>query len=59
MDYSTFHGQFALDCVNNCAGLIGYAVNEFDSVLARYLADSYLSYAASGFAALPFLRSLM
>jgi hypothetical protein len=38
---------------------IGYAVNEFDSVLAGYLVDSYLSYAASGFAALSFLRWLM
>ncbi|KAG6006700.1 hypothetical protein E4U21_006775 [Claviceps maximensis] len=39
--------------------LVGYAVNEFDTVLAGYLADSYLSYAASGFAALSILRSLM
>lgn len=39
--------------------LIGYAVNEFDSVLAGYLADSYLSFAASGFAALSLVRSLM
>lgn len=39
--------------------LIGYALNEFDSVLAGYLADSYLSYAASGFAALSLLRSTM
>ncbi|KAG6016575.1 hypothetical protein E4U43_003512 [Claviceps pusilla] len=38
---------------------VGYAVNEFDTVLAGYLADSYLSYAASGFAALSVLRSLM
>ncbi|KAG5984364.1 hypothetical protein E4U55_005039 [Claviceps digitariae] len=38
---------------------VGYAVNEFDTVLAGYLADSYLSYAASGFAALSILRSLM
>ncbi|KAJ5267020.1 hypothetical protein N7478_009828 [Penicillium angulare] len=38
--------------------LIGYAVNEFDSVLAGYLADSYLSFAASGFAALSLVRSL-
>ncbi|KAH8700928.1 putative MFS transporter [Talaromyces proteolyticus] len=36
---------------------IGYALNEFDTVLAGYLADSYLSYAASGFAALALLRS--
>jgi len=39
--------------------LIGYACNEFDAVLAGYLADSYLSYAGSGFAALSMLRSLM
>ncbi|KAK2616601.1 hypothetical protein QQS21_000424 [Conoideocrella luteorostrata] len=39
--------------------LVGYAVNELDTVLAGYLADSYLSYAASGFAALSVLRSLM
>lgn len=38
---------------------IGCAVNEFDSVLAGYLADSYLTYAASGLAALSFLRSFM
>ncbi|KAJ5648399.1 hypothetical protein N7490_004771 [Penicillium lividum] len=39
--------------------LIGYALNEFDAVLAGYLADSYLSFAASGFAALSLVRSLM
>lgn len=39
--------------------LIGYAVNEFDSVLAGYLADSYQGYAASGFAAVAVLRSSM
>lgn len=39
--------------------LIGCACNEFDAVLAGYLADSYLSYASSGFAALSMLRSLM
>ncbi|KAJ5793030.1 MFS multidrug transporter [Penicillium pulvis] len=39
--------------------LIGYAINEFDAVLAGYLADSYLSFAASGFAALSLVRSLM
>ncbi|KAJ5107490.1 hypothetical protein N7456_004165, partial [Penicillium angulare] len=39
--------------------LIGYSVNEFDSVLAGYLADSYLGYAASGFAAVQLLRSSM
>ncbi|KAG5916318.1 hypothetical protein E4U53_004334 [Claviceps sorghi] len=38
---------------------VGYAVNEFDTVLTGYLADSYLSYAASGFAALSVLRSLL
>ncbi|KAF2677839.1 MFS multidrug transporter [Lentithecium fluviatile CBS 122367] len=40
-------------------GFIGYALNEFDTVLAGYLADSYLSYAASGFAALALVRSTM
>lgn len=39
--------------------LVGYACNEFDAVLAGYLADSYLTYAASGYAALAMLRSLM
>ncbi|KAL4909128.1 hypothetical protein BDW74DRAFT_174340 [Aspergillus multicolor] len=39
--------------------LIGYALNEFDAVLAGYLADSYLSYAASGFAALALVRSCL
>ncbi|KAG5929130.1 hypothetical protein E4U42_007034 [Claviceps africana] len=38
---------------------VGYAVNEFDTVLTGYLADSYLSYSASGFAALSILRSLL
>jgi len=38
---------------------IGYSLNEFDTVLAGYLADSYLSYAASGFAAVALLRSTM
>lgn len=40
-------------------GFVGYALNEFDTVLAGYLADNYLSYAASGFAALALLRSSM
>ncbi|EFR00842.1 hypothetical protein MGYG_03847 [Nannizzia gypsea CBS 118893] len=39
--------------------LIGYALNEFDAVLAGYLADSYLSYSASGFAALSLVRSTL
>lgn len=39
--------------------LIGYALNEFDAVLAGYLADSYLSYAASGFAALALVRAVL
>ncbi|KAJ5965880.1 hypothetical protein N7481_012594 [Penicillium waksmanii] len=30
--------------------LIGYAVNEFDTVLLGYLVDSYLTYSASGLA---------
>ncbi|KAH8879771.1 MFS multidrug transporter [Thozetella sp. PMI_491] len=39
--------------------LVGYAITEFDVVLAGYMADSYLSYAASGFGALAMLRSLL
>ncbi|KAF9882256.1 MFS multidrug transporter [Colletotrichum karsti] len=37
---------------------VGYAVNEFDHVLAGYLTDCYQTYAASGFAALALVRSL-
>ncbi|KAK0510422.1 hypothetical protein JMJ35_006854 [Cladonia borealis] len=37
--------------------LLGYATNEFDAVLAGYLADSYTIYAASAFAAMCFLRA--
>lgn len=45
----------------SCIALVmtGYAANEFDCVLAGYLADSYVSYAASGLAALAMLRSLL
>jgi hypothetical protein len=39
--------------------LVGYALNEFDPVLAGYLPDSYLIYAASGFAALSLILSSM
>ncbi|KAF3006312.1 hypothetical protein E8E14_000271 [Neopestalotiopsis sp. 37M] len=39
--------------------LIGYANNEFDTVLVGYVADSYLSYASSGFAAVALLRSVL
>ncbi|KAI9369176.1 major facilitator superfamily domain-containing protein [Aspergillus egyptiacus] len=39
--------------------LIGYALNEIDYVLGGYLADSYLSYAASGLAALSLVRALL
>lgn len=38
---------------------IGYALNEIDYVLGGYLADSYLSYAASGLAALSLIRALL
>lgn len=38
--------------------LVGYSVNEFDSVLSGYLADSYLSYSASAFGAQALLRSV-
>ena len=36
--------------------LLGFATNEFDAVLAGYLADSYTIFAASAFAAMCFLR---
>ncbi|KAM5444755.1 hypothetical protein MferCBS31731_000210 [Microsporum ferrugineum] len=39
--------------------LVGYALNEFDAVLSGYLADSYLSYSASGFAAVSLVRSIL
>ncbi|KAI1854654.1 hypothetical protein JX265_007478 [Neoarthrinium moseri] len=38
---------------------VGYALNEFDTVLIGYVADSYLSYSASGFAAVALLRSIL
>ncbi|KAL9113623.1 MAG: hypothetical protein Q9227_002361 [Pyrenula ochraceoflavens] len=37
---------------------IGFAINEFDAVLAGYMADSYTIYSASAFACLSILRSL-
>ncbi|KAJ0163798.1 putative transporter C36.03c [Colletotrichum tanaceti] len=37
---------------------VGYAVNEFDYVLAGYLTDCYQTYSASAFAALALVRSL-
>ena len=37
--------------------LLGFATNEFDAVLAGYLADSYTTFAASAFAAMAFLRA--
>ena len=37
---------------------MGFAVNEFDAVLAGYMADSYTIYSASAFASLSILRSL-
>ncbi|KAL4888306.1 major facilitator superfamily domain-containing protein [Aspergillus ambiguus] len=39
--------------------LIGYSLNEIDYVLGGYLTDSYLSYAASGLAALSLVRALL
>ncbi|KAK1149427.1 hypothetical protein N8T08_006650 [Aspergillus melleus] len=39
--------------------LIGYSLNEIDYVLSGYLTDSYLSYAASGLAALSVVRALL
>ncbi|KAK7443363.1 fluconazole resistance protein 1 [Colletotrichum acutatum] len=38
---------------------IGYAVNEFDYVLAGYLTDSYQTYSASAFAALSLSRATL
>ncbi|KAF9887766.1 hypothetical protein FE257_009572 [Aspergillus nanangensis] len=38
---------------------IGYGLNEVDYVLGGYLTDSYLSYAASGLAALSVVRALL
>lgn len=37
----------------------GYATNEFDTVLAGYLADSYTTYASSAFTSLAFLRAFL
>lgn len=39
--------------------LVGFALNEFDCVLAGYIADCYKSYAASGIGALALTRSLL
>lgn len=39
--------------------LVGFAVVEFDSVLAGYLTDTYTSHAASANASLSFLRAVM
>lgn len=38
---------------------LGYATNEFDTVLGGYLADSYPNYAASAFTSLSLLRALL
>ncbi|KAL4959355.1 major facilitator superfamily domain-containing protein [Aspergillus stella-maris] len=38
---------------------VGFAINEFGTVLAGYLADSYHSYAASAFASMSLARSLL
>ncbi len=37
---------------------VGFAANEFDCVLAGYLADSYTIYAASAIAATAFVRAI-
>ncbi|PLB52196.1 MFS multidrug transporter [Aspergillus steynii IBT 23096] len=39
--------------------LVGFALNEFDTVLYVYLADAYLSYSASATAAVQFVRALL
>ena len=39
--------------------LVGWALNEFDVVLAGYMADTYRAYAASGFGAMALLRSAL
>lgn len=49
--------HWTVSCI--ALALIGYALNKFDAVLAGYLADSYLTYAASWFAALAFLRAIL
>lgn len=38
---------------------VGYALNEFNTTLNGYVSDSYLSYSASGFAAVFLLRSIL
>lgn len=38
---------------------LGYATNEFDTVLGGYLADSYPNYAASAFTSLSLLRAFL
>ncbi|KAB8250858.1 subtilisin-like protein [Aspergillus flavus] len=42
-----------------CLVLVGYSLNEIEYVLGGYLTDSYLSYAASGLAALAIVRALL
>ncbi|KAF5856690.1 hypothetical protein ETB97_007009 [Aspergillus alliaceus] len=42
-----------------CLVLIGYSLNEIEYVLGGYLTDSYLSYAASGLAALSLVRAVL
>jgi hypothetical protein len=39
--------------------LVGYALNEFDTVLLGYIVDSYLTYSASALAAIQFIRAVM
>lgn len=54
---STTHLHWFVSCVP--LFFVGFALNEFACVLAGYMADSYLGYAASGFAALALARSVL
>lgn len=54
---ATTHVYWFVSCVP--LFFVGFALNEFATVLAGYMADSYLGYAASGFAALALARSTL
>lgn len=51
------HTHWFISCVP--LFFVGFALNEFSIVMAGYMADSYLGYAASGFAALAIARSIL
>lgn len=54
---ATTHVHWFVSCVP--LFFVGFALNEFATVLAGYMADSYLGYAASGFAAISLARSIL